>query len=73
MAIADNRKRYMPLPEDRLPNRGQPLAYPEAVLLTNPVEPELKGEVSSSSSLSFRLRGTKNSIFTVVSSLVCFF
>ncbi|XP_047964301.1 probable rhamnogalacturonate lyase B [Salvia hispanica] len=45
MAIADNRRRFMPLPDDRLPNRGQPLAYPEAVLLTNPVEPELKGEV----------------------------
>lgn len=53
MAIADNRKRFMPLPEDRLPNRGQPLAYPEAVLLTNPVEPELKGEVSSPSSFYF--------------------
>ena len=45
MAIADNRQRYMPLPDDRLPSRGQALAYPEAVLLVNPVEPELKGEV----------------------------
>ncbi|KAA8538200.1 hypothetical protein F0562_027808 [Nyssa sinensis] len=45
MAVADNRKRYMPLPDDRLPRRGQALAYPEAVLLTNPVEPEFKGEV----------------------------
>lgn len=45
MAMADNRQRYMPLPDDRLPPRGQPLAYPEAVLLTNPIEPELKGEV----------------------------
>ncbi|XP_052190280.1 probable rhamnogalacturonate lyase B isoform X1 [Diospyros lotus] len=45
MAVADNRKRYMPLPEDRLPRRGQALAYPEAVLLINPVEPEFKGEV----------------------------
>lgn len=45
MAVEDNRKRFMPLPDDRLPGRGQPLAYPEAVLLTNPVEPELKGEV----------------------------
>lgn len=55
MAVADNRRRLMPLPEDRLPNRGQALAYPEAVLLTNPVEPELKGEVGSSS-LSFWIR-----------------
>ncbi|XP_019239243.1 PREDICTED: uncharacterized protein LOC109219251 isoform X3 [Nicotiana attenuata] len=45
MAMADNRQRYMPLPDDRLPDRGQPLAYPEAVLLVNPVEPEFKGEV----------------------------
>ncbi|XP_059460743.1 probable rhamnogalacturonate lyase B [Corylus avellana] len=45
MAMADNRQRYMPLPDDRLPTRGQALAYPEAVLLVNPVEPELKGEV----------------------------
>ncbi|KAL6572548.1 hypothetical protein OROMI_013506 [Orobanche minor] len=45
MAVGDNRQRYMPSPEDRLPGRGQPLAYPEAVLLVDPVEPELKGEV----------------------------
>ncbi|GMN40186.1 hypothetical protein TIFTF001_009411 [Ficus carica] len=45
MAIADNRQRYMPLPDDRLPDRGQELAVPEAVLLVNPVEPEFKGEV----------------------------
>ncbi|XP_024026666.1 rhamnogalacturonate lyase B [Morus notabilis] len=45
MAVADNRQRNMPLPDDRLPPRGQALAYPEAVLLVNPVEPELKGEV----------------------------
>lgn len=46
MAVADNRRRFMPLPDDRLPGRGQPLAYPEAVLLVNPKEPELKGEVT---------------------------
>ncbi|CAH9078339.1 unnamed protein product [Cuscuta europaea] len=45
MAMADNRQRSMPLPDDRLPGRGQALAYPEAVLLVNPIEPELKGEV----------------------------
>ncbi|KAL5559920.1 hypothetical protein UlMin_036131 [Ulmus minor] len=45
MAIADDRQRYMPLPDDRSPPRGQPLAYPEAVLLVNPIEPEFKGEV----------------------------
>ena len=47
MAIADNRQRYMPLPDDRLPDRGQELAVPEAVLLVNPVEPKFKGEVAT--------------------------
>ncbi|KAK3016084.1 hypothetical protein RJ639_005679 [Escallonia herrerae] len=46
MAMADNRQRYMPLPDDRLPGRGVELAYPEAVLLVDPVEPEFKGECS---------------------------
>ncbi|KAJ0239685.1 Rhamnogalacturonate lyase family protein [Hirschfeldia incana] len=45
MAVADNRQRKMPLPEDRLGKRGRPLAYPEAVLLVHPVEEEFKGEV----------------------------
>ncbi|KAI4308656.1 hypothetical protein L6164_031711 [Bauhinia variegata] len=45
MAMADNRQRNMPLPDDRSPPRGQPLAYPEAVLLVNPIETEFKGEV----------------------------
>ena len=45
MAMADNRQRLMPLPDDREPERGQVLAYPEAVKLINPVEPEFKGEV----------------------------
>ncbi|KAK9743470.1 hypothetical protein RND81_03G241500 [Saponaria officinalis] len=45
MVVADDRQRDMPLPDDRLPERCQTLAFPEAVLLTNPVEPEFKGEV----------------------------
>ncbi|KAF2299820.1 hypothetical protein GH714_003616 [Hevea brasiliensis] len=45
MVVADNRQRYMPLPEDRLSPRGKPLDVPEAVLLVDPVEPEFKGEV----------------------------
>ncbi|KAJ8772900.1 hypothetical protein K2173_028077 [Erythroxylum novogranatense] len=45
MAISDKRQRSMPLPDDRIPPRGQPLAYPEAVLLVHPIEPEYKGEV----------------------------
>ncbi|KAK6792568.1 hypothetical protein RDI58_011649 [Solanum bulbocastanum] len=45
MAMADDRQRLMPLPEDRVPPRGKELAYPEAVQLVDPVEPEFKGEV----------------------------
>lgn len=45
MAIADNRQRHMPLPEDRMTGKGQPLAYSEAVLLVNPTDPVLQGEV----------------------------
>lgn len=45
MAVSDNRRREMPLPDDRLSNRSQPLAYPEAVILVNPIEPQFKGEV----------------------------
>ncbi|KAJ9670319.1 hypothetical protein PVL29_026699 [Vitis rotundifolia] len=43
MAISDTRQRVMPTAEDR--ERGEPLAYPEAVLLTNPSNPDLEGEV----------------------------
>ncbi|XP_071722409.1 uncharacterized protein [Rutidosis leptorrhynchoides] len=45
MTVSDNRQRFMPLPEDRLPDRGRPLILPEAVLLVDPIEPEFKGEV----------------------------
>ncbi|CAJ1970533.1 unnamed protein product [Sphenostylis stenocarpa] len=45
MVVSDDRQRFMPLPEDRLPGRGVELVPPEAVLLVNPVEPEFKGEV----------------------------
>ncbi|CAI9266407.1 unnamed protein product [Lactuca saligna] len=45
MAMSDDRHRYMPLPDDRSPNRSISLAYPEAVLIVDPLEPEFKGEV----------------------------
>ncbi|XP_042445380.1 probable rhamnogalacturonate lyase B [Zingiber officinale] len=45
MAIADNRQRIMPMPEDRMPPRGRQLAYQEAVLLLDPTNKDLKGEV----------------------------
>lgn len=44
MAISDDRQRQMPTPEDRA--LGQPLDYPEAVLLTNPSNPDFTGEVT---------------------------
>ncbi|KAL9691822.1 hypothetical protein QQ045_012249 [Rhodiola kirilowii] len=43
MAVSDDRQRQMPTAEDRA--LGQPLDYPEAVLLTNPRNPDLTGEV----------------------------
>nr|GEW34253.1 probable rhamnogalacturonate lyase B [Tanacetum cinerariifolium] len=48
-----DRKRYMPLPGDRFSNRGKQLAYPEAVLLVNPVEPEFKGHVIIDPAIGF--------------------
>ncbi|KAH9293707.1 hypothetical protein KI387_041087, partial [Taxus chinensis] len=45
MAIADDKQRIMPIEDDRKPERCQTLAYPEAVLLTNPTNPALKGEI----------------------------
>jgi len=48
MVVSDNRQRFMPLPDDRLPGRGEELVPPEAVLLVNPLEPVFKGEVAFS-------------------------
>ncbi|KAI3955238.1 hypothetical protein MKW98_020871 [Papaver atlanticum] len=45
MAISKTRQRRMPLPEDRVPPRGEVLQFKEATLLVDPVEPELKGQV----------------------------
>ncbi|KAM1052977.1 hypothetical protein FF1_000503 [Malus domestica] len=43
MAVSDDRQRVMPTADDR--SNGIKLAYPEAVLLTNPSNPDLRGEV----------------------------
>ncbi|TYJ04411.1 hypothetical protein E1A91_A12G090300v1 [Gossypium mustelinum] len=45
MAISDTKQRIMPSQEDRDESRSQVLAFKEAVLLTNPTNPQLKGEV----------------------------
>ncbi|KAL3845111.1 hypothetical protein ACJIZ3_002514 [Penstemon smallii] len=43
MAVSDDRQRIMPTARDR--SEGHVLGYKEAVLLTNPDNPDLKGEV----------------------------
>lgn len=43
MAVSDERQRIMPTSQDR--ERGQILDYPEAVLLTDPENSFLRGEV----------------------------
>ena len=45
MALADRRQRVMPTEYDRI--TGRALAYKEAVLLTNPSNSNLKGEVGA--------------------------
>ncbi|KAL6870988.1 hypothetical protein ACP4OV_014836 [Aristida adscensionis] len=45
MAISDDIQRYMPSAADRDPPRGEPLAFKEAVLLVDPLEPQFRGEV----------------------------
>ena len=48
MAITDEKQRIMPMPEDLLPDRGKQLIVTESVLLVNPINPDLKGEVGIS-------------------------
>ena len=43
MALSDDRQKFMANDDDR--NRGRVLDYQEAVHLTNPANPALKGEV----------------------------
>ncbi|XP_030491647.2 uncharacterized protein LOC115707745 [Cannabis sativa] len=45
MAISDEKQRVMPMPQDLLPDRGKVLIVPESVLLVDPINPDLKGEV----------------------------
>ena len=51
MAISDERQRSMPTMRDR--ETGQILAYPEAVLLTRPINPEFRGEVCNNAMHNF--------------------
>ncbi|KAK8644657.1 hypothetical protein V6N13_123959 [Hibiscus sabdariffa] len=45
MALSDSRQRIMPSTDDRSSSRARTLAFKEAVVLTNPSDPQLKGEV----------------------------
>ncbi|KAJ0966186.1 hypothetical protein J5N97_027324 [Dioscorea zingiberensis] len=45
MAISDEKQKIMPMLEDLVPPRGQVLALPESVLLVNPINPSLKGQM----------------------------
>ncbi|CAN6381333.1 unnamed protein product [Urochloa humidicola] len=45
MAVTDEIQRYMPSAIDRDEPRAVPLAYKEAVLLVDPIEPQFRGEV----------------------------
>lgn len=47
MAISDEKQRIMPMPDDLRPDRGKQLIVPESVTLVNPINPDLKGEVST--------------------------
>ncbi|KAL4375876.1 hypothetical protein GQ457_02G008810 [Hibiscus cannabinus] len=45
MAVSDGKQGVTPTAEDREPGRCQVLAFKEAVLLTNPTDPRLRGQV----------------------------
>lgn len=45
MAVTDSRQLVMPMPQDRDPPRGEQLDYVEAVLLVDPTNSDLKGQV----------------------------
>ncbi|PIA41212.1 hypothetical protein AQUCO_02300190v1 [Aquilegia coerulea] len=45
MAVDQTRQGHMPLPDDRMADRSETLAYVEAVRFTNPIEQEFRGKV----------------------------
>ncbi|KAE9614477.1 hypothetical protein Lal_00012317 [Lupinus albus] len=57
MAIEDNMQRRMPTMRDR--KKGQDLAYPEAILLTNPSDPQFRGEVDDKYQYSIENKDNK--------------
>ncbi|RVW46020.1 hypothetical protein CK203_068593 [Vitis vinifera] len=69
MAISDEKQRVMPMPEDLLQNRGKKLIVPESVLLVNPINPHLKGEVDDNH--EFRNGGPTKQNLTVHTGPAC--
>ncbi|XVE86892.1 hypothetical protein DITRI_Ditri18aG0072000 [Diplodiscus trichospermus] len=59
MAISDTRQRSMPSGEDRDNIRSQTLAFKEAVLMTNPSNPQFKGEVDDKYQYSIENKDNK--------------
>lgn len=57
MVVSDNIQRFMPTAEDR--GKGRQLAYKEAALLTNPSNPEFRGEVDDKYQYSRENKDTK--------------
>ncbi|XP_038991462.1 probable rhamnogalacturonate lyase B [Hibiscus syriacus] len=57
MALSDSRQRIMPSTYDRI--RSQTLAFKEAVVLTNPSDPQLKGEVDDKYQYSIENKDNK--------------
>ncbi|KAK1557347.1 hypothetical protein Q3G72_022878 [Acer saccharum] len=54
MAITYEKQRIMPMPDDLFPDRGKQLIVPESVLLVNPINRDLKGEVGLGSARSWQ-------------------
>ncbi|XP_057251850.1 uncharacterized protein LOC109135383 [Beta vulgaris subsp. vulgaris] len=57
MAVSDKLQRVMPMNRDR--ETGKPLAYKEAVHLTNPTNPKIKGEVDDKYQYAFDHKDNK--------------
>ncbi|XVF61481.1 hypothetical protein PTKIN_Ptkin08bG0133100 [Pterospermum kingtungense] len=59
MAISDTRQRTMPRFDDRNDTHSQVLAFKEAVVLSNPSEPEFKGQVDDKYQYSLENKDNK--------------
>lgn len=69
MAISDERQRIMPTAHDR--EVGQKLDYKEAVLLTNPNNSFIKGEVNFI--INYEVTNIMIEIYTIINEYICIF